>query len=141
MFHIAVNVSGNQVMHIGASLGLFQDAPAGCKDIIVYQERAVVYLQEQVLHVIIIEQVARYAGSLRHPVQPKGTAGVMDTVMDNPCIHSGMEFDTSDLGAGKLAFHPDIVDMVVFDQAESGSHTSAYTGLLAMGYSIRSGLY
>ena len=63
VFHIAVNVSGNQVMHIGASLGLFQDAPAGRKDIIVHQERAVVYFQEQVLHVIIIEQVARYAGS------------------------------------------------------------------------------
>ena len=47
-----------------------------------------------------------------------------------------MEFDTSDLRAGKLTFHPDIVDMVVFDQTESGSHTSADTGLLAMGYFI-----
>ena len=60
----------------------------------------------------------------------------MDTIMDNTGIYCGMELYSSDLGTGKLAFHPNIVDMIVFDQAESGPHTSTDTGLFAMGYLI-----
>ena len=75
-------------------------------------------------------------GTLRHPIQPEGTACIMNTIMDNTGVYRSMKFNTSDLCTGKLTLHPDIVDMVVFDQAESGPHTSTDTGLFAMDISL-----
>ena len=81
------------------------------------QVGAVADLDEQVPRVGV-EQVARDAGALGLPVEPGAERAVVDPVVEDLHVDSGVELDASDLVPVELALGRDVVDVVVLDGGE-----------------------
>jgi hypothetical protein len=50
----------------------------------------------------------------RHPIEPDASSGVVDAILLNLCVNSGMEFYPSYLSTAELPFCPDIMNIDCF---------------------------
>ena len=92
-----------------------------------------VHLDEQIFGlVVVVEEVARDARALRHPVQPEPAAGPVDVVVDDLDIDGGVELDARHLGAREQPPDMDVVDRVAGDRAERRAQAADDARLLAV---------
>ena len=112
-----------QVVDICASLGHIIKIVVGCEDIIIYDERTMGDLDEDIA-LIRVEEILRYANSLGLPVEPDSKSRIMDIVVMDLYIKRRMELYACDLMAEELMLFRDIVDLIVIDLAEYASHVS-----------------
>ena len=85
-----------------------------------------------VRNMVVVQEIARNARSLRFPVAPDAHGTVMDMVAAEGHVDGGMELDAGYLGSAELLHIVDVVDMVVLYDAEYASHTSYDTCLFAV---------
>ena len=100
-FLSADELSGHEIVRVGAALGHVEQRRWGEEDVVVHDKRPVVDLDEQVLGDIVVEQVLRDARALRHPIEPETTRGAVDVVAADLGVNGGVELDARHLRAGK----------------------------------------
>ena len=70
------------------------------------------------------------------PVQPDAPEGVVDDVVPDDGVDGGMQLDPSDFGTFEFPLVPNVVDMVVFDDAENSPQVPDDAGLPAVVYDV-----
>ena len=106
-----------EIVCVGPALGPVRKACGGQEQIIVHEEWPVVYFDEQIVVVVVIE-VPRNPRALRHPVQPGSQRGAIDVVPADFDVDGAVEFDACPLGAREQPADMDVVDSVAGDGAE-----------------------
>ena len=127
-----INTTQEEIMYISAPLRLFTQTTFRSQNVIINQERTVVYFHEYIFQIIVVEKVLRHPCALCHPVQPQRSACSVYAVMQNLSINSSMKLNSSNLGTGELTLGPDIINVVIFNQAKGRTHAAAYRCLLAV---------
>ena len=126
------DLAGKQIVHVSPALGHVQQVARGEEQVVIHQKWPMVHLDEQVVAGIVMEEVPRYPGALRHPVQPEPEAGSVDVVMGDDRINGGVELDAGHLRPGEEAADVDVVNRVAGNRAERGAQAADDTGLLAV---------
>ena len=89
-------------------------------------------LGARVRYMIVVQEVAGNAGTLRLPVAPDAHGAMMDVVATESHVDGGVKLDAGDLGSAELLHVVDVVDMVVLNGAEDTAHAADDAGLLAV---------
>src|SRR5690606_24426799 len=81
---------------------------------------------------VVMEQILGNPGALRFPVAPDAHGAMVDMVAADDDINGGMEFDPGDFCSAELLHIIDMVDMVVFNDAEHPTHPADNSALFTM---------
>ena len=124
---VSGHASHEEIMHEGSALRTVVDRHGGEENVVVQQLRTVRYLY---LHVtrIVIQQVARHTCALCLPVKPKAENTVMNVIILNDRVNSGMELDAGNLRAAELVFVRYVVNVIMLYARKGAAHTGYFVG-------------